>query len=216
MSMLGKRVIGSFEAHQAKHHQHEEQQDRRDWIADRPGREIPVHGLIAPVFSARTGVTMSPSATKVPARDTTSSPFCQAGHDLDHAGGAGAERHRNGLDLAVLDGLEERIGTFVDHGGSRHGDAFAPKQLDLAAGEIAGPRGRAGLKRDADSTQPGRMVDLRRYPADGTRECRYRRRPSRPAPPCPSQGAARTFRRHSPPTRIRRPSQSGTAARRRP
>ena len=74
-SMLGKRVTGSFEKLiSAERHQDDEHQDRRNRVADRPCGKIPAHQRIAPVCSPRTGVTMSPSATKVPARETTSSP----------------------------------------------------------------------------------------------------------------------------------------------
>ena len=95
-SMLGKRVIGSFaEAHQAEHDQHDEQQDRRNRVADRPGGKVPVHGLIAPVcLAAHRRHHVAVGDEGAGARNHLLA-FGNARHHLDHAVGAGAELHRH-------------------------------------------------------------------------------------------------------------------------
>lgn len=60
------------EGEQAKHAQHDEEQDRGNRLSDRPGGEVDAHR--PPRQFVATGVIRSPSRTKVPARATTVSP----------------------------------------------------------------------------------------------------------------------------------------------
>ena len=125
------------EAHQAERHEHDEQQDRRNRVADRPGGEVPVHGLIAPVASPRTGVTMSPSATKVPARDTTSCAF-RRGRTRPRPKLPARTPSSTGTrrDLAVLDDLQECVLTAAIH------DAPKPARRRLRGARVRLRRGR--------------------------------------------------------------------------
>ena len=103
---------------------------------------------------------MSPSATKVPARDTTSSPSADAAQHLDVAVGARAELDRNRLDAAVLDLLQESVAVGIDDRRRRHRDGTAAHGLDLGAAEIADARNRLGRQRDADHAEPRALVHL--------------------------------------------------------
>ena len=71
-------------AHQTKHHQNEEKEDRGNRLADRPGGEIGMSTALPRQFVA-TGVMTSPSRTKVPARATTVLALGDAGCDLGPA-----------------------------------------------------------------------------------------------------------------------------------
>ena len=204
-SMLGKRVTGSFEK-LASPSATRTMNSRMAGSGLRIDQAEKFQFMALPLPSARRapGSTRSPSATKVPARNTTSVPACEPRGDLDEAAGAQRPASPARSSPGRRRRSAGRLRAPVDHRGRRHREALAPGESRSRPAQNCRPAppnrapARCGWRRAGRPHRP---------PERSAGCCPRRhwlRRPARSLPACPAAAAAATSPRRRRPARTRR------------